>query len=136
MENVVFQLCNIIMKMEKEIKELKSRIKVDPNLGLGEIIKNDNEKKLLINEIEKKLNKKVVGTKLLFSTKTDGDESPIFHAYCDNIPNILTLIKAENGRRFGGFANLTWSSSSEGIHKDDQNCFLFSLDNMEIYPHT
>ena len=121
------------MEMEKEINSLKLFVYGDPNLNLGQIVKNENEKKLLINEIEKKLNSKIKGTKLLFSTSNDGDLPSTFHLKCDNIFNTLVLIEAENGRRFGGFASLPWSSTD--IYKDDKNCFLFSLDNMDIYKY-
>ncbi len=133
LESTVSQLCETIMIMQKEINELKKAVYGDPNLSLGEIVKNENEKKLLLNEIEKKLNTKVKGTKLLFSTKIDGDLPATFHLKCDNKSNTLTLIQAENGRRFGGFASLPWCSID--IYKDDKVCFLFSLDNMEIYQY-
>ena len=35
------------MIMQKEINELKKAVYGDPNLSLGEIVKNENEKKLL-----------------------------------------------------------------------------------------
>ena len=138
LEETVFQLNKKVEEMQKEIHDLKIIIYGDTKIekekiDFGEIVKNENEKNLLINEIEKKLKKKVKGTKLLFSTKIDGDKPSSFHSKCDYIYNTITLIKAENERRFGGFANLPWCSAD--IYKDDKNCFLFSLDYMEIYEY-
>ena len=87
----------------------------------------------MINEIEARLNKKVKGAKVIFSTKIDGDDPAKFHSKCDHIYNTLTLIEAVNNRRFGGFANLPWCSAD--VYKDDKNCFLFSLDYMEAYKY-
>ena len=124
--------------MQKEINELKLAVfglpKIEKEkINFGQIVKNENEKKLLIDEIEKKLKTKVKGANVIFSTKTDGDEPSAFHSKCDHKFNTLTLIEAENGRRFGGFANLPWCSAD--IYKDDKNCFLFSLDYLEIYEY-
>ena len=89
------------------------------------------KKNFLIKEIEKKLNTKIKSAKVIFSTKTDGDDPSTFHKKCDHKYNTLTLIEAVNNRRFGGFANLPWCSAD--VYKDDKNCFLFSLDFMEVY---
>ena len=138
LEEIVFQLKHKVEEMEKEINNLKNNgepkiQKEKEKIDFGQIVKNENESKLLIDEIEKKLKTKVKGTKLLFSTKTYGDEPSTFHLKCDYKYNTITIIEADNGMRFGGFANLPWCSAD--IYKDDKNCFLFSLDYMEIYEY-
>ena len=138
LEDTVFQLNKKVEEMQKEINELKLAVfglpKIEKEkINFGQIVKNENEKKLLIDEIEKKLKTKIKGANVIFSTKTDGDEPSAFHSKCDHKFNTLTLIEAENGRRFGGFANLPWCSAD--IYKDDKNCFLFSLDYLEIYEY-
>ena len=137
-EDTVFQLNKKIEEMKKEINDLKLAVfglpKIEKEkINFGKIVKNDYEKKLLIDEIEKKLKTKIKGANVIFSAKTDGDEPSVFHLKCDHKFNTLTLIEAENGRRFGGFANLPWCSTD--IYKDDKNCFLFSLDYLEIYEY-
>ena len=122
--------------MQEEINKLKlavfgNQTKEKEEFDFGQIVKNENEKKFLINEIQKKLNTKIKGAKLIFSTKTDGDDPSTFHLKCDHKYNTLTLIEAVNNRRFGGFANLPWCSAD--VYKDDKNCFLFSLDYLESY---
>ena len=138
LEDTVFQLTRKIEEMQKEIDNLKLAVYGNPNkekkeIDFGEIVKNENEKQFLINEIEKTLNSKIKSAKVIFSTKKDGDEPSAFHLKCDHKYNTLTLIEADNSRRFGGFANLPWCSAD--IYKDDKKCFLFSLDYMETYQY-
>ncbi len=41
----------------------------------------------------------------------------------------MSVISTEKGRRFGGFTNLPWQSSSIGSYKgNDPEAFIFSLD--------
>ena len=136
LEETVFQLNKKIEEMQEDIKKLKLAVfgeekKEKDNIDFGQIVKNKNEKIFLIKEIEKKLNTKIKSAKVIFSTKTDGDDPSTFHKKCDHKYNTLTLIEAVNNRRFGGFANLPWCSAD--VYKDDKNCFLFSLDFMEAY---
>ena len=140
LEDSVFQLTKKLEEMQKEIDKLKLSVYGDLNkkkekeeIDFGEIIKNENEKKFLINEIEKKLYSKVKSAKVIFSTNKDGDEPSAFHLKCDHKYNTLTLIEADNNRRFGGFTNLPWCSADN--YKDDKKCFLFSLDFMETYQY-
>lgn len=140
LEETVFQLTKKIYDMQKEIDDLKLAVFGDKNkekekkeFDFGQIVKNEKEKQFLINEIENKLNTKIKGAKLIFSTKTDGDEPSAFHKKCDHKYNTLTLIEAANNRRFGGFANLPWCSAD--VYKDDKKCFLFSLDYLEVYQY-
>ena len=138
LEETVFQLNKKIEEMQNDINKLKLAVfgeekKEKEDIDFGQIIKNENEKKFLIKEIEKKLNTKIKGAKVIFSTKKDGDDPSTFHKKCDYKYNTLTLIEAVNNRRFGGFANLPWCSAD--VYKDDKNCFLFSLDFMESYQY-
>ena len=138
LEENVFQLNKKIEEMQKEINNLKLAVFgniniVNEDMNFGQIVKNEEEKKFLINEVEQKLDKKIKGAKLIFSTKIDGDDPSVFHKKCDFKYNTITLIEAKNGRRFGGFANLPWCSAD--IYKDDKKCFLFSLDYMEVYQY-
>ena len=138
LEETVFQLNKKIEEMKEDIKKLKLAVfgeekKEKDNIDFGQIVKNENEKNFLIKEIEKKLNTKIKSAKVIFSTKTDGDDPSTFHKKCDHKYNTLTLIEAANNRRFGGFANLPWCSAD--VYKDDKNCFLFSLDYLEAYQY-
>ena len=139
LEETVFQLNKKIEEMQNDINKLKLAVfgeekkEKEEEIDFGQIIKNEKEKKFLIDEIEKKLNTKIKRANVIFSTKKDGDDPSTFHKKCDHKYNTLTLIEAVNNRRFGGFANLPWCSAD--VYKDDKNCFLFSLDFMEAYQY-
>ena len=68
---------------------------------------------------------------MLYKARIDGDMSTTFHTKCDKIPNTLVLIQASGDKRFGGFTTQTWDG--DNINKEDNNCFIFSIDNMKIY---
>ena len=94
---------------------------------------NNNEKDMIFKEIENKMNKRIKNMKKLYKATIDGGDPINFHSKCDNIPNILVLIKSEGNRRFGGFTPIPWKSNG-GYLKDNENkTFVFSLDNKKIY---
>jgi len=80
--------------------------------------------------IKEKLNKKIKEAKLLYRASRDGDSTQ-FHSKCDGKQNTVTFVKANNGRKFGGFANQAFHSSNSWIN--DPNVFVFSLDYNECY---
>ena len=80
--------------------------------------------------IKEKLNKKIKEAKLLYRASRDGDTSQ-FHSKCDGRQNTVTFVKANNGRKFGGFANQAFNTSNSWIK--DPNCFVFSLNYHECY---
>ena len=80
--------------------------------------------------IKEKLNKKIKEAKLLYRASRDGDSTQ-FHSKCDGKKNTVTFVKANNGRKFGGFANAAFNSNNAWI--SDPNAFVFSLDYHECY---
>ena len=54
-----------------------------------------------------------------------------FHSKCDNKSYTLSLVETNEGRRFGGFTDITWDQSESW--KKSNNSFIFSLDNKEVY---
>ena len=105
------------------------------------ILKKNNIESNIVNDldfftvsigIKEKLNKTIKSAKLLYRASRDGDYSQ-FHSKCDCKQNTLTLFKAKNGRRFGGFANQPFCSKIEWVGIDDNNAFVFSLDFNECY---
>ena len=86
----------------------------------------------IINEgIKTKLNKKIKNYRLLFRASNDGFQASKFHSKCDGQNYTLTFVITTLGRRFGGFTDQAWDSSSG--NKGGSNGFIFSLDNKEIY---
>ena len=67
----------------------------------------------------------------IFQSALDGDSAQKFHKFCDGEPNIIVVIETKNGRRFGGYTKIGFSS--DGDTKRDDFSFLFSLDKMKIY---
>ena len=71
-----------------------------------------------------------VGYKLhsrLFRASTDGFTSANCHSKCDNKGATLTIVKAGNGRLFGGFTVNPWSQSNTWSNTNGDKAWLFSL---------
>jgi hypothetical protein len=73
-------------------------------------------------------NNKFVNFKLLFSSSVHGMTGRDFHRKCDNRGHTITIIKATNGMRFGGYTTLLWEPSIGTWKGNDPNAFIFSLD--------
>ena len=137
-------LNNQLLTLTQEISKIKNNASsntnlpvttinnnINPTFDLGDLFETDKEVDLVKNEIKNVVKKEPKYTKKLFSTVTDGDLSKTFHEKCDNINNTLVIIKASNGKRFGGFVTQCWDCNSG--FKNDPLAFIFSLDNMGVY---
>ncbi len=69
---------------------------------------------------------------LIYRASKDGFNPSSFHAKCDDKPNLLVIIKSDNGNVFGGFTEQSWSLKFND--KSDPNAFLFSLINLDNKP--
>ena len=127
-----------IIELLKEKEDLK-----DQTLKRQEIAKNTNnistilineEYDMIFNAIKTRMKKKVKEIKKLYQAKVDGGNPEIFHKKCDNISNTLILIKSAGNRRFGGFTSKKWNSVKD-YYVDDNNAFIFSLDEKKVYPY-
>ena len=142
LEKVKNKIKDIEEKNNKEFKKLNDEIKIlkegnklnngKSKISFNSSIMNENDFEMIKSKIEQKVNKKVLGIKKLYQATIDGEESSKFHSKCDGIKNTITLIKSAGNRRFGGFTSESWDTSS--VYKDDNDCFLFSLDKHKIYP--
>lgn len=63
--------------------------------------------------------------RLLYKGSLHGFKAQNFHERCDSQGPTLSLISSENGREFGGFASISWSTT--GNHVPDPHAFIFSL---------
>ena len=140
-------------KNSEEIEKLKGEIKLlqDHLNSLAEtegkenkiyfkestILEDDYEKNILIKFIEENdsTKKGTIRTKLLFKATKDGDKSVEFHNKCDLMGPTITIVKSENGRRFGGYTSISWDKSKGNYATDGIN-FLFSLDTLLLYKNT
>ena len=125
LNNISLTINNInenIKKINNQINQIKyNPIKKDgyktdlnlleENINFKEstIIKED-EKNIIISEIENRMNKKIKQIKKLYQATKDGGDPEIFHLKCDEIPNTLVFVKSEGQRRFGGFTPIPWKS--------------------------
>ena len=126
-------------KLNKKIEELFEIINrinvknINNEYFIDSVIIEGNDLNLIKQGIKKRMNKNIKKFKKLYQASVDGGDPSIFHKKCDNIPNILILIKSIGNRRFGGFASLTWELPPFSyISKTDENSFLFSLDNIKF----
>jgi hypothetical protein len=77
-------------------------------------------------------NSKPLKLGLLYKARRDGDSPLMFHKKVDGIRNTVTIIKTEDGLRFGGYVTKEWNTSGD-FNKNDFDSFLFSLDSREKY---
>ena len=78
------------------------------------------------------INKGNIKMSLIYKATIDSDFSKSFHLKCDDHSPTITIIKTDNGIRFGGYTTKTWNCNEE-CKKDDE-AFLFSLDLKKKYP--
>ena len=122
------ELCIIENKIiEKE--EVKLKINID-----SKIIDKKEDLYFIENrlkDMEQFRNKNMKYT-LIFRGTEDGELPSEFHKKVDEIDKTLTIIETTKGSKFGGYIDKKWDSNSEWV-KDDENCFVFSLNLNKIY---
>ena len=102
---------------------------IESLINKSEIIKDINEENLISKEITN--NFREIKYRLIFKASRDGDSAPKFHSLCDELTNLIILIKTKKGLRFGGFTSNKFRTTSH--LKFDNKAFLFSLDNKKVY---
>ena len=147
MEEKINKQKSEIIKLKEEnniIKEEIGNIKIitgyngyieSQTLSNYSVIINNNECKIIVEEIKNRLNKSIISFKKIYQASKDGGEQSIFHSKCDKVSIILLLIKSRNNNRFGGFTSNYWESTNKEEFKDDKNAFVFSLDEKKIYSY-
>lgn len=126
--NTLINKCNEYFGQNMRLKMAFMDIGIDTD-----ILDSPEQYYFIINTLSQKLNKKNISLEQIFKASSNGDDIYSFHQWCDNIPNTLIIISTdENKRKFGGFTSKVWDQSNK--NKIDEKAFLFSLDNLEIYP--
>jgi len=75
---------------------------------------------------------KSIGMTPLFVASEDGDAATKFHSACDGKGPTVVIVESTNGNVFGGYSDLSWTSSSTYVRSS--NSFLFRLrPNMQRY---
>ena len=103
---------------EKNFKYIKS-----------EILRTSLEEEMLLNKINK--HGKEIQFNLIYKAINDTDRADAFHQKCDFATRTLILIETNNDKRFGGFTAQSWGG--DGIDKNDEEAFVFSLDKLQVY---
>ena len=127
---------NEISNLKEELNELKN-FKKEVSLlfknyinNLDSIIINNNLHNSIlknwINPTER------IKANLLYRLSRDGPEISTYHNLCDNKGATLTLIHVQGiGEKIGFFVNSSFDSVSDW--KEDNNCFLFNLNQNKKY---
>ena len=115
------------MKEEKILRNLDTKI-----------ITKREEISLLINRLKQDINfvNSKIDFKLLYRGSVDGKSAHDFHRKCDGNKNTISIIKANTGAKFGGYAEYAWVENAFDWVNDDLNSFVFSLDLLKIYNST
>ena len=97
------------------------------------IISNYSEFDFIINYLKKKFKKEIKDAIHIYQATEDGPNAADFHKTCDGNTNIVVLIKTKDGKKFGGYTSIGFSSFNRSYH--DDTAFIFSIDKREIYPN-
>ena len=121
---------------EKEKENIIKKYKTKKLFEKSTIIENDYERRLLMSFIkENDKTKTEICPVLLFKSSIDGDSSQKFHEKCDFNGATITLVRSENGRRFGGYTSISWDKNIGNYNSTGDN-FLFSLDARKYYKNS
>ena len=93
----------------------------------SDVIERENE----LDLIKDRLGKNNLNLILLYKATRDGDDAEIFHAKVGDTRNNITLIKTNQGVRFGGYTSQSWDGVN--IFKEDDIAFVFSLTKLKTY---
>ena len=128
------ELLNWKNKIEEKEKEKEKKVKNNLNEIDSKIITRKEELDFITNRLKQigYFKNKNILYELVFRGTRDGRTPDIFHQKCDGTTKTITIIKTIKGLKFGGYIEKEWKSSGGWI-KDDENCFIFSLDLHKIY---
>ena len=139
---ILFQISNNAIKKLKEnesknefemtdimkliFKEKKMKFVVNTTTyNNNNLIPNDNDFNFIADSID---NNKKFTFNLIFKGNVDGDEAKKFHEKCDNKGPTVTVCRALNGNKFGGYTPLSWKKDGCWQKDDSRKSFVFNLD--------
>ena len=98
----------------------------------SDIFKSKEDYDFIAENISKRVNKKISGINQIFKASSNGDNINAFQESCMEHHNIMVLILTDEKKSFGGFTQADFDNCNR--YKYDENAFLFSINNREIYP--
>ena len=114
-------------KIEKFLETIKlfGRVRSNNFLGESTIFSSNDNCNFIFEEIEK--NNIIKCSKLIYRATRDGDSYENVFNKCNEINNIVLLIKSNNNSIFGGFTKVGFKRVSSNKYKDNL-AFVFSFD--------
>ena len=125
--SLLLSKCNCYFEHDIQLKMSLLDIGIDTD-----IFNSPDQYHFIINILSNLFSNNNIALDQLYKASCNGDNINAFHQNCDNIKNTLIIIKTDDKKIFGGFTCAVWDKSNK--YKFDDNAFLFSLDNYEIYP--
>lgn len=98
----------------------------------SDIFKSKDDYNFIIDNISKRVNRKIKEIKQIFKASSNGDNINAFHDCCTYVQNMFVLILTDEKKCFGGFTRAEWNNNNK--YKPDDIAFIFSINNREIYP--
>ena len=98
----------------------------------SDIFKSKDDYNFIVENISKRAHLKIQEIKQIFKASSNGDNINAFQESCMYIKNILVLILSDEKKCFGGFTTSEFDNNNG--YKYDENAFIFSINNKEIYP--
>jgi hypothetical protein len=66
---------------------------------------------------------------IIYQATVDGFSAAVFHAKCNNVKNLLVIIKTVSNFVFGAFTTVKFGKNEGYVESDRDNSFLFTLIN-------
>ena len=134
-KNQIYECNKKIEKVNIKINRL-NKLHIYEDSNFLNRIQSVMSKNILLNNDEFDLlkyfiNKGNIKLSLLYKATIDSDFSNKFHERCDNNSPTITLVKTEEGIRFGGYTTQTWNKDEEC--KQDDEAFLFNINLRKKY---
>ena len=98
----------------------------------SDIFQSKEDYNFIVDNISKRVNKEIIEIKQIFKASSNGDNINAFQDSCMYVKNVFVLILSDEKKCFGGFTQAEWDNNNR--YKYDENAFLFSINNKEIYP--
>jgi hypothetical protein len=128
------------IQKEKEKKELEEKQlqekKIKEEVPFRASLKIDESvRSFFLKDVLKHWSDKAKLGEILYQGSVDGFASSAFHSKCDNKGPTLVIVRSEFNKVFGGFASVSWqSSSSNSGYQSDDHSILFSFDLKKVFP--
>ena len=88
----------------------------------SDIFKSKDDYNFIIENISKRVNRKIREIKQIFKASSNGDNINAFHDCCTYVQNMFVLILTDEKKCFGGFSRAEWNNNNK--YKSDDTAFI------------